>query len=185
MPEMPNDLVALIDQHGARLDRADFERLHKPAHDRTILLQAMAASSESAGYEGNLMDIMGDYAGRMCAWYECGLCLEWSSIDAVRCAHNDGECCGAQTIDRYLPIEASDARDRLTYRQDSFDGLITIAALHPHPLERGRLWLEATCDVCDREIGSSELADTLTCHVCERTAHGYDVCRECAAEYAA
>jgi len=180
MSEMPSDLVALIDQHGAQLDRADFERLHKPAHDRSVrLLGAIAASARSAGYGCSSFDVMLDYAEGMCGWYECAECHEWSSIDAVRCAHNDEEPFGARTIDRYLPFRASDARDtreRLTYRRDSFDGPHIIPALHPHPLERGRMWLETTCDVCDREIGSSEVRDTLCCHVC----HVYDICRECA-----
>jgi len=208
---MPADLARLIEWHGAQLDRADFERLHKPAHDRTIhLLRAIAAKwvAEPTSMLGRIREAADN--GR--CWYECGECRRWmptrrmtdlfdvddgssretddvfDTIDhgeaEFPCMHQDGCYFGAGTTDRYVPVTRGDD-ERVTFSTRVFTGPVVMRQLHEHPLERGRRANRVRCDVCEESIDPIKQADALSCNVCHENDIGYpigfDVCPACAA----
>jgi len=193
---MPADIVRLIEWHGAELDRADFERLHRPAHDRTVRLLRSVIESYAEWDVSVLGRIRLATAMYRC-WYECSVCGLWMPTrlgDDVEddtnqlCAHQDGCHFGARTSDRFVPVFVRGAGkcDRVTFSRRLFDGPVIIPALHPHPLERGRPYRGITCDVCCRPIAYEHSADAVSCHVCYGRDGvgfrvGFDACAACAA----
>jgi len=193
---MPADIVRLIEWHGTELDRADFERLHRPAHDRTVrLLRAVIESY--AEWDVSVLDGIRLATAMYRCWYECSVCGLWMPTrlrgdveDGANqlCAHQDGCHFGARTSDRFVPVlvGVQGKCDRvITFSRRLFDGPVIIPALHPHPLERGRLYRSIKCDVCFRPIAYEHSADALSCHVCYLhdvgLGVGFDACAACAA----